>query len=102
MAGYTLPKELSKKLKQEEVYQITNTFKNFDRDKNASIVMSDVHMCLHSLGERTKAKQEKELFSEHVVDGKISFVTFCQVLADFRAAASSPKASTAKPGLTHG
>ena len=97
--SYTLPKALKKKIKQEELYQITSVFKNFDRDKDGTISMSDVHMCLHSLGERTKAKKEKQLFKDHQVDGKIPFQAFCEILADFRAA--SPRAS-AKPGLTHG
>ena len=43
--SYTLPKALKKKIKQEELYQITSVFKNFDRDKDGTISMSDVHMC---------------------------------------------------------
>ena len=97
--SYVLPKELKSKVKQEELYQITNVFKNFDRTSNGTIAMADVHMCLHSLGERTKAKQEKELFSSHAVDGAVSFKSFVEVLVDFRA--SGPKAE-AKPALTHG
>ena len=80
-----------KKITQEELYQITNVFKNFDRDKDGTLSFSDLHMCLHSLGERTKAKKEKQLFAEYGESGKIPFAAFCEILADFRAA--SPKAS---------
>jgi hypothetical protein len=97
--AYVLPKELKSKVKQEELYQLTNVFKNFDRTSNGTIAMADVHMCLHSLGERTKAKQEKELFASHAVDGAVSFKAFVEVLVEFRA--SGPKAE-AKPALTHG
>lgn len=96
--SYSLPKGIQKKLKQEELYQITNVFKNFDRDKNGTISMSDLHMCLHSLGERTKSKKEKELFKDVLVDGQVPFAAFCEVLADYR----SSSASASKPGVSHG